>query len=104
MLVPTVRDMTITFYKHQSGFSRYYTMHDRQGNLFSQYTFTSVWGRVLESGREKVYTFKSREEMDKKLRFLMKKRISTGYRVLYSFSRSKEYKEIFDSAKETKAV
>ncbi len=102
--MPTVSGMTITFYKQQSGSTRYYTMHDRQGNLFSTYTFTSVWGRVLESGREKVYTFDTREEMDKKLRLLMKKRISSGYRVLYSFSRSRKYKKIFESAGETKAV
>jgi len=96
--------MTITFYKQQSGFTRYYTMHDRQGSLFSPYTFTAVWGRVLERGREKVYTFDSRETMDKKLRELMRKRISSGYRVLYSFSRSSEYKEIFKTAVEIKAV
>ncbi len=73
----------------------YYTMHDRQGNLFSPYTFTSVWGTVLQSGREKVFTFDSRKEMDKKLRYLIKKRIASGYKVLYSFSRNSAYTEIF---------
>ena len=72
-------------------------MHDRQGNLFSPYTFTSVWGTVLQSGREKVFTFDTRREMEKKMRFLMKKRIVTGYKVLYSFSRKSMYTDIFNS-------
>jgi predicted DNA-binding WGR domain protein len=88
--------MTITFYKQTDKSSRYYTVHDRQGNLFSPYTFTAVWGTVLQSGREKVFSFDSRKDMDKKLRFLMKKRIRGGYKVLYSFSRNNEYKEIFN--------
>ena len=89
--------MTITFYKQSAGSVRYYTMHDRQGHLFSPYTFTSVWGTVLQSGREKVFVFNSRQEMDKKLRFLIKKRSKSGYKVLYSFSRGNEYAEIFNS-------
>ena len=95
--------MTITFFKQTSTSSRYYTMHDRQGNLFSPYTFTSVWGTVLQSGREKVFTFESHREMEKKLRFLMKKRISSGYKVLYSFSRNAEFTEIFNSIKDQQA-
>jgi len=89
--------MTITFYKKTGSNSRYYTMHDRQGNLFSTYTFTSIWGTVLESGREKVYAFESSAEMEKKLRLLMKKRIASGYKILYSFSRKGVYTEIFNS-------
>lgn len=95
--------MTITFYKLTSAGTRYYAMHDRQGHLFSPYTFTSVWGTVLQSGREKVFTFDSRLEMEKKLRFLMKKRISSGYKVLYSFSRNDIFNEIFDSIRNQQA-
>ncbi|MCK5673960.1 MAG: WGR domain-containing protein [Spirochaetales bacterium] len=95
--------MTITFYKQTSASSLYYTMHDRQAHLFSPYTFTSVWGTVLESGREKVFTFDTRQDMEKKLRFLMKKRISSGYKVLYSFSRNDIYTEIFNSIKDQQA-
>jgi len=96
--------MTITFYKKTGSNSRYYTMHDRQGNLFSTYTFTAVWGTVLESGREKVYTFESSGDMEKKLRWLMKKRIASGYKILYSFSRKGIYTEIFNSINVQKAV
>ena len=95
--------MTITFYKQSSSSTRYYTMHDRQGNLFSPYTFTSVWGTVLQSGREKVFTFDSRQEMDKKLCFLIKKRIESGYKVLYSFSRGSVYTKIFESIRDVQA-
>lgn len=96
--------MTITFYKQSNSRTRYYTMHDRQGHFFSQYTFTSVWGTVLESGREKVYTFDSRQEMEKKMRFLMRKRILSGYKVLYSFSRNNVYTKIFNSIADKHAV
>lgn len=89
--------MTITFYRQTAKSSLYYTMHDRQGNLFSPYTFTSVWGTVLKSGREKVFTFDSRAEMEKKLRFLLKKRIASGYKVLYSYSRNAAYTEMFNT-------
>jgi predicted DNA-binding WGR domain protein len=95
--------MTITFYKKTGSNSRYYTMHDRQGNLFSAYTFTSVWGTVLESGREKVYTFESSADMEKKLRLLMKKRIVSGYKILYSFSRKDVYTKIFNSIMDQQA-
>jgi len=96
--------MTITFYKQSSAITRYYTMHDRQGHFFSPYTFTAVWGTVLQSGREKVFAFDSRCEMEKKLRFLMNKRIASGYKVLYSFSRNDIYTEIFNSIKNQQAV
>ena len=95
--------MTITFYKQSAVSTRYYTIHDRQGHLFSPYTFTSVWGTVLHSGREKVFVFNSRKEMDKKLRFLIKKRIESGYKVLYSFSRGSTYTEIFESIRNVQA-
>ncbi len=95
--------MTITFYKQSTKFTRYYTIHDRQGHLFSPYTFTAVWGTVLQSGREKVFVFDSRFEMDKKIRFLIKKRSKSGYKVLYSFSRGNEYTEIFNSIRDVQA-
>ena len=95
--------MTITFFKQSSNSTRYYTIHNRQGNLFSPYTFTAVWGNMLQSGREKVFAFDTRYEMDKKLRFLIKKRIESGYKVLYSFSRGGEYAEIFNSIRTVKA-
>ncbi len=101
--LPKHKTMTITFYKQTAASTRYYTMHDRQGDLFSPYTFTSVWGTVLQSGREKVFVFDSRKEMDRKLRFLIKKRIESGYKVLYSFFRGSTYTEIFESIKDIQA-
>jgi hypothetical protein len=86
----------ITFYKNKpDGRMRYYTIHDRQNILFARYYFTTISGIELNVGREKLYTFKTRKEMDTKLRYLFKKRINTGYKVLYSFSRKSKYKEFF---------
>ncbi|MBN1646781.1 MAG: hypothetical protein JW874_01995 [Spirochaetales bacterium] len=88
--------MTVTFYKNMSnGKSQYYSLHDRQGDLFTPHVLTAVWGKDLNSGRVKVYTFSSGEEMDRKLRKLFEQRIKLGFKVLYSFARSKRYRELF---------
>lgn len=87
--------MTVTFFRLDSrGHSHYYSIHDRQGNLFMPHSFTVIWGRNLKSGKEKVYSFEDGTEMQRKLRFLFEKRISEGYRVLYSFSREPRMRHI----------
>lgn len=87
-------NMIITFYKFTGKTNRYYTIHDRQGDLFSTYSFTAVWGIEMYSGREKMYTFKSREQMERKIRLIFKERIRNGYKVLYSFARKAAEKEL----------
>ncbi len=95
--------MTITFYrKDSSGELCFYTIHDRQQNLFTSCTFTALWGRGLSSGREKSYTFESSTSMDEKLRELFKQRIREGYKVLYSFARKKRFKRMFNGIGEEK--
>jgi hypothetical protein len=88
--------MTITFYKYTSSkSSRFYSLHDRQGSLFHEYTFTAVWGSDFCSTREKVYTFDSSKEMQKKLRSIFKRKIKDGFKVLYKFSKREEYNSVF---------
>ena len=90
--------MVITFYKKLDNDNvRYYSLHDRQGDLFSPYVLTSIWGGELDSGRAKVYTFSSSMDFDKKLRQIFQQRIKSGYKVLYSFSRKKQYKDMFEA-------
>lgn len=87
--------MLITFYRTDSNSEPYYyALHDRQGHLFSPYSFTVTWGAELSVGREKVYTFASREEMDAKLREIIDQRLRDGYRVLYSYFRRGEHKKL----------
>lgn len=87
--------MMITFYKTDSkGHIRYYSIDDRQGNLFTPHAFTVHSGVALTAGREKAFTFKTRREMDSKLRKLIDGRLKSGYRVLYSYFRNNEYKEL----------
>ena len=89
--------MTITFYKTNSrGETRYYTIHDRQGNLFNLYCVTTLWGGSTHSGREKVYTFNTEAERDRKIREICRSKIRSGYKVLYSFSRKPAYREMFN--------
>ncbi len=97
-------DMMITFYKTDNhGRVRYYTIHDRQGHLFTTHSLTVIWGKALTSGREKVYPFQDRQAMDNHLRKLFKERIQSGYRILYSFSRKEKYRKLFQDANETLA-
>ncbi len=72
----------------------YYTLHDRQTGLFELYTLTTMWGSTPDGGREKVYSFSSAEELDEKLRELIQRRLRSGYTVLYSYSRDKNYRAV----------
>lgn len=72
----------------------YYSIHDRQGGLFSSYTLTIVWGPSPHRGRERVYTFDTRKALERKLRSILKRRFSSGYSLLYSYSRSNNYRTI----------
>lgn len=93
-------NMIITFYKYDGRVNRYYTIHDRQGDLFSTFSFTAVWGIEMYGGREKVYVFKTRDQMEKKIRRIFKERVRKGYRVLYSFARKADEKKLLADAAE----
>ena len=87
--------MLVTLYRSdRSDRLRYYAIDDRQGHLFSSYTFTVTWGPSLSMGNEKQYTFETRDEMDRQLQKLVRARIREGYRVLYSYFRAEEYAEL----------
>ncbi len=87
--MPIAKVMIIVLYKTgKNGKSRYYTMHDRQGNLFSPHVLTILWGGAPNSGREKEYIFSSAAKKERKIREIMRKRSSSGYKVLYRFVRN----------------
>jgi hypothetical protein len=87
--------MMITLYRTDSaGAAHYYTLHDRQGQLFPVHGFTAAWGRNLSVSREKVYVFESAAEMDAKIRDILRKKIACGYKVLYSYFRHGEMKDM----------
>jgi predicted DNA-binding WGR domain protein len=87
--------MMITLYRtDSSGAPHYYTLHDRQGHLFSDYSFTASWGRNLSAAREKLYQFTSGAEMDAKIRSILRDKIARGYRVLYTYLRPGEMKDV----------
>jgi predicted DNA-binding WGR domain protein len=75
------------------GDAYYYSLHDRQGHLFSTYTFTAAWGKNLSLAREKVYTFETQRDMDLKIKKLLQDKLTHGYRVLYSYLRPEERKD-----------
>ncbi|MBI9109291.1 MAG: hypothetical protein JEZ04_21270 [Spirochaetales bacterium] len=96
--------MMITFFTIENdGSMRYYSVHNRQPHFFSKYSFTAIWGMDQGSGRERVYTFQTRREMDNKLREIFNDRIKRGYKVLYSYAKVKKYREMFKEVSQMNA-
>ncbi len=98
------RSMIVTFYKFNGSVNRYYTIHDRQGDLFSTYSFTAVWGIEMYRGREKVYAFTAREPMERKIRAIFKERMRRGYKVLYSFARKQDEKKLLQEVQAVRRI
>ena len=85
----------VTLYKTgPAGRINYYSVNDRQGHLFSEYSFSVTWGPGLTAGREKMHVFDNRRDMDAKLQGLLQARIKSGYRVLYTYFRNHEYEQL----------
>lgn len=81
----------ITLYKAQSNSQiAYYTIHDRQALLTARYSITISWYSGSSKPREKVYGFDTREEKDKKIRAIFKRKIREGYYLLYSYLKKNE--------------
>ncbi len=89
--LPIDEIMIVVLYKNdRSGRTRYYTLHDRQGNLFSPYSLSILWGNAPGAGREREYVFTSGKDKERMIRTRIRKRLRSGYHHLYSFSRKPE--------------
>lgn len=87
--------MYITLYKSdRRGNVHYYTLHNRQGNLFTPYSLTLTWGPSVSNGREKLVILETRKEMDDRIRYLLRRRMREGYSVLYSYFRKDEHRYV----------
>ena len=82
----------------------YYYIHTYQGNLFSRYTFTTIWGKNVSKGREVSWAFSSREEMDNKMAELFRQKCREDYKLLYSYPAQNGYISLFEAAIEERAV
>ena len=77
--------MLVTLYKYDThGRMWYYTIDDREQNLFYPHTLTVSWGKELFSGVTKHFTFESLAEKDKKIRQILRQKTKT-YKILYSY-------------------
>lgn len=80
--------MIVTLYRTGTdGRMLYYTVHDRQQSLTSAYSLTSAFRTGNGREREKHHDFNSLAEMDAMIRKLLSRRVKSGYRLLYSWSR-----------------
>jgi predicted DNA-binding WGR domain protein len=77
-----------------AGAAHYYTLHDRQGHLFSRYSFTVAWGKNLSLSREKIHEFDNQKDMDAKIRAILRDKLTHDYKVLYSYLRPEEMTEV----------
>ncbi len=83
--------MMVTLVREKpNGELAYFSMHNRQGHLFSPYTVTVVSGGSLRQGKERQLVFDSQRDLDEKVRSLINGRLSKGYRVLYSYFRAND--------------
>jgi predicted DNA-binding WGR domain protein len=88
--------MMLAFYKKSNkGELFYYYIHDYQGTLFSKSCITVIWGEGIKPGRKKEYSFDNDEDLDKKVREILKLRVKEGYKLLYSYPHINDYKKLF---------
>ena len=77
---------------NQPGSSYYYSLDDRQQNLFNPFTLTVSWGKHPEGGCRKQYTFKTLAEKNEFVRKLLVQKLRT-YKVLYSYFKDQQGKD-----------
>lgn len=81
--------MIITLYRPGSGGKiLYYSIHDRQPLLTARYSLTLAWRTGDSQEREKIYGFDSLSEKNAKIKDVLSRKKTQGYRVLYSFQRA----------------
>jgi len=86
--------MIVTLMKQgKDGKLLYYTVHDRQQSLASPYSLSTGFRSGNGRERERHYDFETLLDMDKMIRKLLKRRITHGYRLLYSWSRDARWTE-----------
>lgn len=81
--------MIITLYRAgKDGKTHYYTIHDRQPVLDSPYALCASWRVGLGKERERLHRFQTLRDRDRMIRRLIASRMSSGYKLLYTFTRS----------------
>lgn len=82
--------MLVTLYKREGAKAPYYySLDDRQQNLFNPYTLTVSWGRHPEGGCKKQYVFASQSEKSDFVRRLLAQKLRS-YKVLYSYFKERQ--------------
>ena len=76
--------LVILYRRNETGQAYYYTIDDRQQNLFNPFSLTVSWGKHPEGGRHKTYVFETLDDKNRMIRNLLSRKIRT-YKVLYSY-------------------
>ena len=83
--------MVTLYRKEDDGSTRYVTITDRQGNLFGYPTLTVTAGRDFFLTSERHFTYESAGEVQKALRGMIDRRLKSGFDVLYSYFRHRQF-------------
>jgi predicted DNA-binding WGR domain protein len=90
--------MVIALYKTDEAIGiSYYYIHTYQGHLFSRFSFTAVWGKNLNKGKEMNFSFDTKNEMENRLQELLRSKLDAGFKLLYSYPHTNQYENIFQS-------
>ena len=82
--------MLVTLYKREGTKpAHYYSLDDRQQNLFNPFTITVSWGLQPEGGVRRHYVFESLAEKNLFVRKTITKKLKT-YKVLYSYFKEQQ--------------
>jgi hypothetical protein len=77
--------MILVLFQYDSqGQTKYFTIDDRERNLFCPWTFSIGWGRSPNTTPRKRYEFSSEKDKANKIREILAKKLKT-YTVLYSY-------------------
>ncbi len=96
--------MMLAFYKKTNKDKvLYYYIHDYQGSFFSKYCITAIWGEGVKPGRKKEFIFENSDDLDTKVRSILKIRVKEGYKLLYSYPHINNYKKIFEDFENLKS-
>ena len=80
--------MFLTLFKTGRGGDNFFTLHDLQKDLFSEYSITIYSGIVGKTFREKQYTFDSPEEKEAVIQALCSQKIKNNYKIIYKYPKT----------------
>ncbi len=81
--------LVILYRTEPDGRKHYYSIDDRQSQLFAPFSLTVRWGLSPEGGRNRHYEFASLAAKNQMIRWILVKKLKS-YQVLYSYFKERQ--------------